>query len=163
MAKNTRTTAQREADLVSIARMYCQGMTHYEISKQIGVSRQQIAYDLKEIQKRWRESAVRDFDAAKAEELAKIDNLEREYWEAWRRSIGEKQRATTERKTGEKAYERAQIQKHEEAGDPRFLDGVARCIDSRCKLLGLVTNKVDANLSVLTWADLVKAASPDAP
>ena len=42
--------------------------------------------DLKIIQKAWADSAIFDYNEAVGRELARIDNLERVYWEAWDKS-----------------------------------------------------------------------------
>lgn len=113
MAGPRRTRGQRELDLQRIAEMYCRGLPQSAIARQIGVSRQQISYDLRALRKRWLQNAMRDFDARAAEELAKIDHLEMEYW---------------------RAYEQAQRAKRFSAP---YLAGVMSCIERRCKLFGL--------------------------
>lgn len=145
MAANKRTKEQREADLPRIARLYLQGVTHEAIAQEVGVSRVQITQDLKTVRATWLQSAVRDFDSAKAEELARIDLLEAEYWAAWKASKSPRQITTTKRKTASLkdgkappiAQDEAGVRKEQRDGDPRFLDGVRSCIDRRCKLLGL--------------------------
>lgn len=88
--------------------------------------------------------------------MARIDELERTYWAAWRNS--QKPRATTsqERNTGEPDTEmrvvdgkqvtvevpgkirlKASLRTEERDGNPTFLAGVGWCIQQRCKLLGL--------------------------
>ena len=73
-------------------------------------------------------SSVSDFNQRKAEELAKIDNVEREAWVAWTTSKGNQT----------------------PAGDPRFLQNVQWCIQKRCKILGLDA----AEKLMLTSSDL---------
>ncbi len=102
---------QREHDMIKTAQLYLQGLDQRRIAQEIGVSQPQIHKDLKKIKKEWLASALRDFDAARAQELAKIDHLEAKAWEA---------------------YENG-----ERAGDPQLLKQVAWCIDRRCKLLAL--------------------------
>ena len=46
-----------------------------------------ISYDLARIREQWRAAAVRDIDELQAHELAKIDQLEVTYWQAWQRSL----------------------------------------------------------------------------
>src|SRR3990172_1391135 len=94
MATPKRSTFQRERDLEETAGMYLRGETQQAIAEHLNgkyyladpLSRQQIAYDLKAIQGRWLKSSLINFTAARARELAKIDNLERTYWDAWERS-----------------------------------------------------------------------------
>lgn len=121
MAAPKRTKAQREYDLQEISQLYLQGWIQIKIvdylsaNRDYNVSQVTISRDIKTIQQRWLESSVRDFDEARAAELAKIDNLEIANWSQFEVSK-ESTKGT---------------------GDPRFLQGVQWCIDRRCKLLGL--------------------------
>lgn len=113
MAQKKRLPITRKRDLATVARLYCQGRTQAEIGKELGITQQQVCYDLKDIQKQWLESSLVDIDTAKARELAKLDHVEREHWLAWARS------------------------QSEGPGDARFLDGVLKCVVKRCEILGL--------------------------
>lgn len=135
------TPAQRENNRTYIAEQMVKGRGASSIAKELGVSTSQVLYDLKIVEKRWRESSIRDFDEARALELAKIDQLEREYWEAWERSKAPKQ-STSQRtapsssKSGDLKVT-AELKTEERDGDSRFLDGVFKCIERRIKLFGL--------------------------
>ena len=142
-----RTEFEREANLVEIKDAYLRGDTQMAIAERLGLSQGQISRDLAKIQKRWRESSLVDINEAKQRELERIDVLEREYWQAWENSKGEKQRSTAS-KTGDQS--RAQIVKYESAGDPRFLAGVQWCVEQRCKILGLLAAvKSDLNAAII--------------
>src|SRR5262245_11776437 len=133
-----RTSDQIRRDRVEVARLYLGGWTPAEIGQQLGLSRQQIGYDLEAVRQEWLRSSLVDFNAKKTEELAKIDRLEREYWAAWEASKKERQTSITEQTTdaeGERL--KAGIRKVEQTGDPRYLAGVERCIEQRAKILGL--------------------------
>ena len=115
MAANKRTRIQIEDDRREIASLYLQGKTQQAIAERLNMTRQMVGYDLKAIQRRWREDTSRNLDEDKARELAKLDELERTHWQAWEDSL-------------------EQEDKH---GNPAYLRGVIDCIDRRCKLLGL--------------------------
>jgi hypothetical protein len=51
--------------------------------------------DLKHLKRRWKESALRDYDALKGEQLQKLYLLERELWAAWERSKEDGEEVTT--------------------------------------------------------------------
>ncbi len=114
-----RSRDQRDQDLVVIAELYLKGKSQAEIAGNIGqirdytLSQQQISGDLRTIRKRWLESSIRDFDAQRAQELAKIDYLELTYWDSWEQSTKDSVNA------------------------PKFLAGVQWCINKRCEVLGL--------------------------
>src|SRR5689334_9369751 len=107
MARPKRSKVQREKDLATIAQAYLQGDTQADIAARIGVSQPQIAYDLKTLQERWRTASMIDFGERKATELARIDVLERQYWESWKKSLDERQVSNTEKviKDGSRASE----------------------------------------------------------
>ena len=129
---------QREADLVEVARRYLKGETQSEIGEALGKCHTTIGRDIKTLQKRWIAAGLRDFDEARCEQLAKIDELERTYWEAWRNSL-KREITISEKREGETKGEesRALIRRETRDGNPSFLEGVRWCIERRCKLLGL--------------------------
>lgn len=156
-----RTPFQREKDLVEIARCYLHGMSQMEIGEMLGVSQSQISRDLKVLRERWQKSALLDINEAKAQELARIDNLEREYWEAWRVSCGERIDTETEQIAGAGANgdrKRVKVKKVKLAGDPDYLAGIQWCIEMRCKILGIYQPGRAANpLGMIDYSKLSDA------
>lgn len=118
--------------------MYLRGQRQSDIAAHLGITQQQVSYDLSILQKRWQKAALHAIDARKGEELARVDALEREYWLAWHRSQEQRESSLTER-TQVDAGERtkAQLRREEQVGDPRFLQGIQWCINKRCEILGL--------------------------
>lgn len=152
MAQRKRSEIQREADLVRIADMYCRGYNFAQIAKEIGVTIPQISYDLKEIKERWKQRTTMDLDAKKSEELARLDAIEMEAWEAFRRSQEEftAQTVRAAEGKGKAGAKTKEVSKHTESryGDARFLDTALRCVAKRCELLGLnAPVRSDVNLS----------------
>ncbi len=145
MAAPKRTDKNRLKDLAMIAQLYLQGITIAEITRRVSeankysLSTRMIDHDLAEIRKQWLESSVRNFDEARAQELAKLDEVERHAWAAWDRSCGEHHSSRTKavKEAGEPVKNEAVLMKRDEYGDPRFLAIVKQCIDKRCALLGL--------------------------
>ncbi|MEM7345877.1 MAG: hypothetical protein AAF485_16675, partial [Chloroflexota bacterium] len=93
--KPKRTPDQRTRDRAEIAKLYLQGWYQSDIAEYINddperdytLTQQTISNDIEAIRKGWLNSSIRNFDQARAEELAKIDHLERIYWEAWTQSL----------------------------------------------------------------------------
>jgi hypothetical protein len=139
MAAPNRTKFQIEQHRAEIAQRYLRRQTQHEIGAALGISRELVEYDLRIIQQRWRKDTTRDFDADKADALARIDELERTYWAAWVTSQEDKEVTVQEQGTGGTGGNRAkaQVRKEGQSGNPTFLAGVLTCIDRRCKLLGL--------------------------
>lgn len=123
-----------EARRVDVAQRYLRGEMQSQIAHAFGVSQQQISQDLKAIRSLWLASAIRDFDAAKAQELAKIDEVERAAWNGWARSQEDKEVTFSE--VGVKGA-RSGSRSEGQAGAPAFLQVVLSCIERRCKILGL--------------------------
>lgn len=155
MAAPTRTPDQILVHREQIAARYLRGEYQVDIARALGISQQQVSYDLKAIRAAWLAAAVRDFDALKAQELAKIDAVEREYWLAWERSQKDKEIATQEGgevdpQTKKPRIKKVSLRKEGQAGNPAFLAGVLTCIERRCAILGLDAPK----RFVIRWEEL---------
>ena len=134
-----RDAAQLARDRRRAADLYLQGWLQAEIAKELGINQSTVSRDLKALHKQWLASSLMDINEAKARELAKVDRLEREYWQAWQESRGQQESSTSETVEGTGGQKRARVQVRQEdrAGDPRFLTGVQWCIERRCKILGM--------------------------
>lgn len=135
MAAPKRTKFERENDLQRITGMYLQHMTQAEIATELKLSQPQIKYDLDEIKRRWREDTKIDLDAAKQKELARLEQLEHTYWQAWKRSLKPLKKVRIEKKFGE--VDKTIRTREQLLGIPAYLEGVVRCIQERSKLLGI--------------------------
>lgn len=146
MSAHTRTKAQVERDRIEVARYYLQGKYQHEIAQLLGISQQQVSFDLKAVQSHWRDVPGLQLTELKTKQLAKIDLLEQEYWEAWQNSKKPKDVTNTS-----KEGDRIRVGKRSEPrnGNPQFLQGIERCIAERNKMLGLYA----ATKSELTGAD----------
>lgn len=69
-----------------VARLYLQGQGQTEIALELEMSQSTVSKDLHHIHTAWRESAIRDFDALRDLEIARLNHIEREAWAAWERS-----------------------------------------------------------------------------
>lgn len=138
-----RTAAERERDEPFIASLYLRGLTHWGIAEELNkrrpyaLTRSAITRDLQRIRKHWLASSLRDFDEAKAQELAKIDHVEAEAWAAWERSKESQVSTKTRREEGKEAKTSAERTETQRVGDPRWLQVVDSCIAHRIRLLGL--------------------------
>lgn len=138
MSESDRSESQKAKHLAEIAARYLRGETQAAIADSLGVSQSTVSRDLRELRAFWRESAIRDFDELVAEQLAKIDALEAEYWQAWQRSLKVKETIRNESGENDKGPWTKTITSREVLiGESSYLAGVERCIAARCKLLGL--------------------------
>ena len=126
-----------------IAALYLKGAPQFQIAKEVEVTQAQVSKDLKVLTARWRESSLIDINEAKMKELAKIDQLEQEYWTAWEKSKEDYQQTMKKAKgTTEKVnYQEKVVKEMIVYGDPRFLQGIQWCIDKRCKIFGVEAPK----------------------
>mgnify|MGYP001580805097 CR=1 FL=1 len=145
----TRSHTQMLARREEVARRYLRGEHQYTIGRAVGVSQVQVSHDLKAMRDLWLASSLRDFDALKAEQLAKIDAVEVEAYAAWFRSQQPREVSLTEQTEGgevvgvdgtsqpKRPTRKASMRREGQSGDPRFLAVIQKCIDQRCVILGL--------------------------
>lgn len=158
-----RTNEQRAADLKEMARLRLFGHSQTAIAEKLGISQATVSRDLAEIVKGWKAEAVSDMDEIKAKELAKLDALEVEAYEAWQASKRESQKKVVEDRPGKSGGKFAKIETQQNDGDPRFLQALLAIQDRRAKILGFdvpvkfdgtVTNKATIDASALSDAAL---------
>jgi hypothetical protein len=143
-----------------VAARYLHGESQYTIAKTIGVTQQQISLDLKIVRNEWRQSAIRDFDEATGEQLAKIDAVEAEAWASWELSKQSREITVTEAIEGERESRKASVRREGQVGDPRFLERIQKCIEQRCVLLRLTAPpSTVVNVQVNTKESLREAFS----
>jgi len=120
-----------------VAEYYLKGVPQFKIAERLGVSKSQITRDLKKLSEGWQKSAMDDMSKIKARELAKLDVIEQEAWEAWRRSCEEKTKKAVKKKTYGKKEDTEQSQiKEQMIGDPRWHEIILKCVSKREEILG---------------------------
>jgi hypothetical protein len=170
---NKRSPDERRRDRALIAEAYLPGESQLSIARRLNISRQQVGFDLQVIRAAWRESAVRDIGEHMAEELARLDELERTYWRAWEHSRQDLTHTTHEtvddqinvpsgrrhgRVPAPRSRKREATRTEQQGGNPAYLAGVMNCVEMRSKLLGLFPA---TNVNVtgdLTFGDLLELA-----
>ncbi len=152
---------QRESRRARELELYLRGVPLRDIASDVGITLNAVAKDLGEFRADFHREQRMSRVERIAIELAKIDNLERTYWDAWERSLRDQIRTVTSRedvpldlpkgaKTGTDANgdpapaapvmltkTRVQRRVDQTTGNPTFLAGVQWAIDRRIKLLGL--------------------------
>ena len=134
---STYNAARVEARRQEVAARYIRGEYQSVIARDLGITQSQISYDLKAIRAEWLKSTLRDFDALKSEQLAKVDEIERAAWEGWQRSLLPREVTVTEASEGARPGRKATMRKEGQGGDPRFLQVIQKAIDQRCQILGI--------------------------
>ena len=119
--------------------MYLRSEPQWKIAQHFGVHPGQISRDLLVIQKQWQEQTQLNLDEAKARELAKLDEIERQAWEAWEKSRkdAETMEVTGTAQGGKGKPETVRKTTKGQAGDSRFLAIVLECQKRRAEILGL--------------------------
>lgn len=138
MAKNVRTEFQILSDKVKIAKYYLQGKTQNEIALEIGVTRQQISYDLKKIIQEWKEERLKDIEEKILIELEKLNLIESEAWEAWSKSKKDAEKIT-ENETKDGVFTSHSLEG--QSGHKPFLDMIFKCVEKRLQILGFLVLK----------------------
>lgn len=131
------TTNGLEHRRAEVARHYLQGEPQHAIADALGICLGQVGRDLSALQAQWIQSASSSFAERRAQELAKIDHMEREAWQAWERSKRERGVTSSAKTTGDTTRVTAAVRKEDRVGDTEFLKVVQWCISMRCELLGV--------------------------
>lgn len=139
--RNKLNPTQRIAVKREIADRYVKGEFQAAIAEAVGLSQGQVSQYLAKIEAEWARQYAAQIDAAKWAQLAKIDALERTYWQAWADSQQAINRQTQYADVSDPAAPArptrvAQVTE-ERSGDMRALVGIQWCISERCKILGL--------------------------
>jgi transcriptional regulator with XRE-family HTH domain len=139
--------------LALLCRRYKEGWTQQQIAEELGVSQQIISRNLAEQRRRWRESALRDFDELRGQQLEELAWVVREAREGWERSKLQQTRERTHRRDVRRpvpgadgrpattedvqSTTTAELLRESTPGDPAFLAEVNRAVRERSELLGL--------------------------
>lgn len=180
--RNKRNKEYREAALVRmniVAQLWRRHCTYRQIQDEVKARLDLQSYSLRTVGKdiercieEWRaQQRVEDMDAAIHLELARIDDVCREAWEAWEKSKQDADKTRTKQtgvvpqggkgngdeQNGEIQTVKVERTSEEQTncGDPRYLDIICKCAMERRKLLGLYSpdkKEVSGNLS---FADLL--------
>lgn len=134
-SRKTKLQVPREFAKTTLANMYLEKRPMWQIAKKLETSEATCYRMLKEVKADWIQSAVRDFSVRQAEELQAVDKLEKEYWDAWKRSQAAQK--STQDTTEAGVLAKTVKSKAKRDGSTVFLSGIQWCIEQRCKILGL--------------------------
>ena len=138
-ARKSKNPTEREDRLRRVSDLYLARQYQSVIGERLGISQQQVSYDLRVLRDRWRVDASRQVNERKQEELARIDRLEMEAWNEWERSQSSSNSETRTEQSGghgrelQKSTQRIQ----DRLGDPRYLIAIQWCIQKRVDILGI--------------------------
>lgn len=161
--RNKRQKEYREAALLRmsiVAQLWRRHYTYRQIQEEVKARLDLQTYSLRTVGKdiercieEWKaQQRIEDTEAAIHLELARIDDVCREAWEAWEKSKQDadktrtKQTGVVPKGNGEDGEQSGEIQtvkvertseEQTNCGDPRYLDIICKCAMERRKLLGL--------------------------
>jgi hypothetical protein len=140
---------QRERDRQSISELMCKGWSQTKIADYLELHKSTVCRDVKAIKQAWLDSTIEDRNLYVQQELQRLSMVESEYWAAWERS---QQSIVTATESEDGLMDAVEAQMTEAvggsalkttkrtqttAGNPQFLGGVVKVIETRSKLLGL--------------------------
>ncbi len=143
--KSDRLAARRE----QVAERLLMGNTYRQIAKDLNLrSTKPVSDDIAALIAEWRREQTRSIDEWVTVELAKVARIEAEAWAGWQASQKDAETVSTETLQvvlgrTKKGVEVPAVQTRTtrtvkgQAGDPRFLDTILKCVVRRCDLLGL--------------------------
>jgi hypothetical protein len=145
VARKLTQQVRREERRRNVARLYLRGHSIGQISEVLTVHHKTVHKDLTFVRAAWREQAIASVQDHVNRELAKIDHIETEAWDAWEASKkpeevttienseskivpGENQTGSTKvsRRTSNRALPSAE-----------YMATIRWCVEQRCKLLNL--------------------------
>lgn len=117
---------------MQVSALRAQGLTFRAIAEELGVSVSLAHKDADKARDMWRERASQHFEDHIADVLATIDVAQREAFEAWNASKGERVTTTETTRNGDSTLT---VKTQHSAGDPRFLVVIERLVDQRIRAL----------------------------
>ena len=146
----TAATLARQERRQKVTALYLKGESQVAIAAALQVTQGTISNDLAAIRKQWVASTVKDFGERQAMELARLDHLEAEAWAAYERSCVKAVPVDCE--DGDSTITLYAVDPSRRPGDPRFLERVAKCIELRCKITGVIG--ADTNIVPIVNVDI---------
>ena len=134
----TRHSEQRLSDRSKLAGLYLHGVSTTEMAVRVGLTRRTVQAELVAIRDDWKGRTQTDFESAIAQQLDRVDLVEKYAFEGWERSLTRKTVETKQAvRTVNGQVDRATLRAETGDGDPAFLARMSWCIEQRCRILGL--------------------------
>jgi len=134
----TRHSEQRLSDRSKLAGLYLHGVSTTEMAVRVGLTRRTVQAELVAIRDDWKGRTQTDFESAIAQQLDRVDLVEKYAFEGWERSLTRKTVETKQAvRTVNGQVDRATLRAETGNGDPAFLARMSWCIEQRCRILGL--------------------------
>lgn len=146
--------------LHNVSELYLKGLKQWEIARETGISAASVSRCLQLVQAEWRTARIDNINEIKMREVQRIDVLEREYWDAWKKSQQDK--IITKSRSGTIGLNG--INENSETiegqvGDPRFLQGIQWCVDKRCEILGINNTAKNESSSIVVKSIVIQLPS----
>lgn len=146
----SRTIEERRARVADFILM---GRSAAWISLALSIGRATVDRDVRAIRKEWEDRRLDGHDAKVARQLARVDRIEAETWDAWERSKAPQEKTITRSTRTSDGSERlhSELVKVEQVGDPSFLATLTRLQQIRMEIEGTkapVRQDVEVRLGV---------------
>lgn len=128
-------------------RLFLQGHQAPEIAEKENIDAATVCRDLRVIHDNWLARTHARYDQCIARELALLDEIERQAWEAWNRSLLNQETTQAEKSTRD---EKTKLVRKGQTGNPMYLRIIFHCIEKRCELLKQATRAADRPSDALT-------------
>ena len=140
---------QREKLFSDVIQLYYKGRTYAEIERELNISYQQVKYAIVTVQSRLKESNKELYVQRRNEQIARLDNIIREMWEAWDRSKKIDRKVNIKRATirasannpnpnaNTPSIQEVEEQIEETAGNIDYMKAIMWCEAEKSKLEGL--------------------------
>ena len=130
---------EMEERLTKVSHYYLMGWWHQDIATKLGVSRQTVTRDIKIIKERFKQAQVLNVTELKNQQLAELDEVKGEAWDAWERSKGT--RETKQVRQGSQKGEEKSVRLENQSGDSQHLRVVLKAMEDKADLVGMAPPK----------------------
>lgn len=133
-------TPEREARLVSVARMYCRGVSQRRMADTLEVSKKQIQNDVAELLRRWGKEQQ---ESVRVKAIAKLEHLEDTLWIAWEESQKDRTKTKKASRSGDRGRSNSEeTQTERRDPNPAFTDQIIKVRALLGKIQGIIVDKV---------------------
>jgi hypothetical protein len=146
-----------DARAEKVADLWLKGWSQIKIAKECEIGRKKVRILLDKARALWLDRRNMALTDAIAEQLRRIDLIEAQAWEQWERSKQDAVENSME--TSKDGFKKKQTIRPQ-TGDARYLDSMLKCVDMRCKLLGIYKPPEERS-EMEVWGVVVAVDTPE--
>lgn len=121
---------------------YLKGVPIAEIAEKVGRHRDTVSRHLKRAREHWSKQLASSYETHVADQLARLDRIERAAWEGWERSLKDFLESSDEKmEAGQRVITKEKTSRRQRDGNATYLAVVERTVRQRSELLNLLSQE----------------------